>query len=360
MFGFRLFVILVVLPVFVHGEEWRAGGEGGVLTANLPKPARVFLPENWDGKSAMAAIFFYPWTGGDADIEMMRSHTGGRDFIIVGMPKREEGAFTYSPEIVKLEQLALREVRDKLAAEVRLDPARIFVAGFSKGGWLSALLLAHEPGLAGGLVLGGGWSDRQHSPPQKFKKPVYVYIGDGRMDGNFPPSLRASREFSALGGKVTLDVWPATGHALPPGGSEGMRQWLSLIGRGVAVRDEAGKWAAREWTRISATSDAVDEWEELRTFSSRPYTRMLGGEWTAKIDARLATLLKQPAVATEAALDRELSAIHLREIRDMRVTTLEAVGPKYEELAKRAAGTRTGRLAEHDAGRIKKLWSTVK
>ena len=43
----------------------------------------------------------------------------------------------------------------------------------------------------------------------------------------------------------------------------------------------------------------------------------------------------------------------------MKVTTLEAVGPRYEALARRAPDSAAGRLAAHDAGRIRKLWETV-
>jgi dienelactone hydrolase len=331
-----------------------------VQTPHLPKPARVFLPENWTATQAWPAIFFYPWTSGQADVAMMRAHTGGRDFIIVGMPPRDDAVFNYTPEAVTIEQTALREMRDTLAAEVRLDAGRVFVAGFSKGGWLSALLLAHEPGLAGGCVMGGGWVHRQHAVPRKFRSPVYVYVGTGRLDGNFPPSLLASREFARLGARVAFDAWPDTGHALPAGGiATGLCQWLALIARGTAVRDEAGRWAEEEWKRVAALNDPLAQRDELRRFGSRPFVRALGPEWSRRVEARLAELLRLPAVAAEAALERELFAIHEREIQDASVKTLGVVGPRYEELARRAPNSPTGKLARHHADLIKSLWATV-
>src|SRR5262245_50820617 len=64
--------------------DWRAGREHEIESANLPKPAKVYLPENWSAEKKWPVIFFYPWTGGRANTSVMRDHTGGRDFIVIG------------------------------------------------------------------------------------------------------------------------------------------------------------------------------------------------------------------------------------------------------------------------------------
>lgn len=343
----------------MFAAEWKPGAEFPLKTENLPSEARVFLPENWDAAKKWPAVFFYPGTAGQATTTLVREHTGGRDFIVVGMPSRDNGAFTYTPATLALEQTTLHEIRDRLAVDVNVDPARIFVSGFSKGGWMASLLLAHEPGLAGGCVLGGGWVVPQHAPPRKPTGPLYVYIGAGRMDGNFPPSLRAVREFSSLGARVTFEAWPDTRHAMPQDGSESLRQWFALVARGPSVSDEAGKWLDSELERIAKLDDAVAQWFALQRLATRPYSRALGAKSQTQIEARISALMRNPAVASESALDAELSAIHQREIQDMRVSTLEAVGPRYEALAAKAPNTPTGRLAAHDAARIKRLWETV-
>ena len=339
--------------------DWKAGAELPLKTEHLPSAARVFLPENWDAAKKWPTVFFYPGTAGEASTALIREHTGGRDFIVVGMPSRDNGAFSYTPATLALEQTTLHEIRDRLAAEVKLDPARVFVAGFSKGGWMSSLLLAHESGLAGGCILGGGWVVPQHVPPRKPSVPLYVYIGAGRLDGNFPPSLRASREFASLGARVTFEAWPDTRHAMPQGESESLRQWFSLLANGAAVNDAAAQWAEAELARIATIGVSVEQWSALRRLGARPYSRALGAKWQTQIDVCISELVKNPAVAAEAALDAELSAISQREIQDMRVTTLEAVGPRYEALAAQAPDSPTGRLAAHDAARIKRLWETV-
>lgn len=355
----RLLLLLLFLPAFALATDWKAGTEQSVTTPSLSKPARVFLPQDWTPDHSWPAIFFYAWTGGQADIETMRHHTEGRDFIIVGMPPRDDGPFSYTPEALRLEQKALAEMQGRLAHEIGLDPARVYIAGFSKGGWLSGLLLAHTPGLAGGCIMGGGWIEHQHEPPKKFTSPVYIYIGDGRLDGNYPPSLRASREFAKLGARITFDGWPDTGHAMPKGGSEGLRQWLALIARGAKAREEAARWASPELARIQALPDPIEQWTELRRFAARPFVRALAEEMSRPIAAHIAELQRQPSVATEAALLAELEAINDRETQDMKVTTLEAVGPRYEALAARSPNSPTGKLAAHDAARIKQLWKTV-
>jgi hypothetical protein len=77
------------------------------------------------------------------------------------------------------------------------------------------------------------------------------------------------------------------------------------------------------------------------------------------VEVKQAELLRRPVVAAEAALDRQLAAILDREIQDVSVKTLEVVGPRYEELARRAPDSPTGRLAQHHAELIKSLWATV-
>jgi predicted esterase len=356
----RALLLLLLLPVLAAAADWKAGTEQPLTTPSLPAVARVFLPEDWAPGRKWPVVFFYTWTAGKADIDMMREHTGGRDFIIVGVPPRDGGAFSYTPQSLQLEQKALAEMRDELAREVGLDPARVLVAGFSKGGWMSSLLLSHTPWLAGGCIMGGGWFEHHHEPPKKFSRPVYIYVGDGRLDGNYPPSLRATREFAALGARVTFDIWPGTGHALPEGGATGLRQWLALFARGVQTHDEALQWAEPELARIAALPDAVGRWYELRCFANLPYTRSLGEEFGKRVAAKIEETQRDPAVAAEAALAAELEAINTRETQDMKVTTLEAVGPRYEALAAKAPGSPAGRLAAHDAERIKTLWKTVK
>lgn len=351
--------LLLLLSPFLHATDWRPATEHPLDSPSLPKPARVFLPENWSPDRNWPAIFFYPWTGGEANLEVMRSHTANRDFIIVGLPPRQDGQFAYTAETVALEQESLREIRDRLAAETKLDPTRVYVAGFSKGGWLAGIMLAHEPSLAGGCVLGAGWIHHQHTAPKKITAPLYVYIGVGRFDGNFPASLRASQEFTKLGARVTLDVWPDLGHAKPKGGSEGLRQWLALIARGAEARPDAVKWTGQELTRISSLTEPVEEWSALRHLGTFPYAKAAGEDLTKKIRERLSTLERQPAIAAEASLLRELDAIHQREIQDIQVTTLEAVGPRYETLAKKSPHSIAGKLAVEDAARIEKLWEGV-
>jgi len=355
----RLLLLLLLLPSLTMAADWKAGAEQPLQTPSLKAPARVYLPEDWAAGRKWPAIFFYTWTGGKTDIDMMRRHTGGRDFIIVGVPPRDGGAFSYTPESLQLEQKALAELRDELGREVGLDPGRVFVAGFSKGGWMSSLLLCHTPWLAGGCIMGGGWFEHHHEPPKKFARPVYIYVGDGRLDGNYPPSLRATREFAALGARVTFDVWPATGHALPEGGATGLRQWLALIARGAQTHDEARAWADAEVVRIGALRDAVARWSELRRLANLPYSRSLGEEFAKGVGAKIAELQREPAVAAEAAQLAELEAINLRETQDMKVTTLETVGPRYEALAAKAPESPAGKLAAHDAERIRQLWKTV-
>lgn len=100
----------------------------------------------------------------------------------------------------------------KLIAEKQVDPARVYVTGYSMGGFGTFAMLANYPDLfAAGIPVCGGW-DVPDAP--KFKdKPLWVF--HGVEDDNVP--VQYSRDMVTAimqaGGHPQYTEYPGVGHA---------------------------------------------------------------------------------------------------------------------------------------------------
>jgi poly(3-hydroxybutyrate) depolymerase len=80
---------------------------------------------------------------------------------------------------MEAEVKVLRTVRDELVKRAGLDQRRVYVAGFSKGGWVSGLLLQKERWLAGAAILGAGHMYPLEAVPKPFGHEVPIFVGVG-------------------------------------------------------------------------------------------------------------------------------------------------------------------------------------
>ena len=301
------------------------------------------------------AIVYYHGTNGSPRIQLMREVTQGKEFLIVGMTYLNKGRFIQSDVNITAELSQLNKLKRVLTGEYNVDPSKIYVAGFSKGGWFSATLLERDHSLAGGLILGAGifHNKRPNITPKPFKTKKPIYIGVGRFDGNYPQSLAALLHFRKLGAQVTLEAWPDTQHAYPKDPPTSMRQWLQLQSGLTTLK--AKQWISLEEQRIDTIAEPIDQWYAIKALLERPFVKRQGEDVKNQLSAKLTDLAKDPTVHAEAAFVKTSQDILKRELRDRYVSTLEVILPRYEALAKKASGTRAGDIAEKDAARVRKL-----
>ncbi len=348
------------LPAGLEEIAWPA-----IEDARLP----LWTPDSAEARpdGGWPAIVYYHGTHGRPTIDLVRRATGGRDFVLVGMTYVQRGRFLQSEEGIAAELVQLTELKKVLVGKHQVDPARIHVAGFSKGGWFASLLLERDRSLAGGMVLGAGvFHSRQAPEVDRFDGAKQIYIGVGRRDGNYPQSLRALVHFRKLGAEVILEAWPRTGHAHPDKVPLGMAQWLRLQahgspdGGGRGLPPEASDWMARRSLEIRQIAKPVERWYAWKAFLEAPYVRVSPSGSEARLAReKLVKLEKKPLVEAEKRWEDELQAILRREMNDRYVTTLRRVRQRYRELSERAAGTMIGELARDDAERTAKLLGTA-
>lgn len=318
----------------------------------------VWKPDDLDPSRTHPAIVFYHGMGGQPTAEPIHRITRGKDFVLVGMAYRHQGRFTHTEPEIAAELGLLNAMKQTLTTGFAVDPKRIYVGGFSKGGWHSALLLDRDRSLAGGLILGSGITVARPEAP-KFTNPVPIFIGCGRYDGNYPPSLGALVYFRKLGAEVTQESWPDTAHAFPEDPPEGMRQWLRIQAATGDLAEEAATWIAARHTAINDIEEPVAQWFALEQFTSLPFVRKFGGAATEAARAKMALLSRDPKVAAEQHWRDESRRLLASESRDRLLTTLQAAARGYEQLAAKAKGTRAGTEALQDVERTRTLLKTT-
>lgn len=324
------------------------------LNTTLP----IWKPDDFDASKKYPAIVYFHGTGGKPNAAFIHEVTGGKGFVLVGMTYQNKGRFNYTVQEISDELGLLGALKKTLVGSLSVDPKRIYVGGFSKGGWHSAMLLDYDRELAGGLILGGGIFKKRASPV-KFGKAVPIYIGCGRYDGNYPPSIGALVCFRKLGADVTLEAWPETGHAHPQTPPEGMRQWLRIQAEEASLEKEATEWIKGRLAEINEIENPIAQWFAYDEFVTLPFVKNFGVEAAKIASGRIEGLLKTPTVAAEKKWRDVSRRILVRESGDRLVNTLQTASRAHHALAEKAMGTLAGAEAQRDFARTQKLLETA-
>ena len=342
----RILILLCLMSASVAAKTIELG------FPELKHRVKVALPDGHDPSKKYPAIFYYHGTGGTPDTSLIKHHIGNEAWIVVGMSYFQLGQFNMSREAMAKELTLLRSVKRHLQVKYGMDPAKCYVAGFSKGGWMADMLLQADTSLAGGVILGAGHLHKYHKTPIKYAKKKPVFIGVGRMDNNYPFALRGVLHHRKMGGQVTMEEWAALAHAFPGDGSLALTQWFAVQssvkpGHEAAIRKEMNGLLTE-----ASKLDAVKQWNELRRIRALPYSRLLGKDWLAQLDASIKKLEAQSRVKMEARALSQHRKLLFREITERSLKDLEKINFDYINLVADYHGTLQGELADKDRQRI--------
>ncbi|MGB6221230.1 alpha/beta hydrolase [Haloferula sp.] len=310
-------------------------------------PILVSLPDNHDPAKSWPAVFSYHGFNGRPNTRSTRAHTGARDWIVVGMSYTQPGKYHLEPEDIAAELKAFRHIRDELARTQGLDLKRVYASGYSKGGWMTDTLLQAEPGFAGGAILMGGHIPSPLSKPPPISKDTEVFIGIGRWDPNYIPSLKALVHYRGLGLTTSFEAWPELGHDFPSEGSPGLREWFTLQNGGkpddAALEKEVG-----EILKLPP----AEAWIALADFKERPFCNIEASEWPDKISAAQKDLEKDPQVAREAQIRSSHRQLLGREVKMRTLEDLRRIDAGYMKLSAISEGSPQAKDIVHDHRRI--------
>lgn len=207
---------------------------GVASLAALPSdPGHYFrvVPEGYDAsKKWPAVVFLHGWGGNFKFYPWWWSRFSEEHGVVVILPTYRMGGWWTERGV----QNALGAL-DETAAELSLDPRRVFLAGHSNGGMgLWAVQRARPEAFAGLVSISGALLDVSDAKPAA-RVPVLCLAGG--KDPNVPAaaSRRAAEAIRAAGGRAEFEELPEADHFLMATDAEAvygrLARFLGLRGR---------------------------------------------------------------------------------------------------------------------------------
>jgi predicted esterase len=204
------------------GDELLPGTETRIETPDTGGFFLLYLPDDYSPDRLWPVIFGYHGLGGSATTWPFRQATHGEGFLIAGMTYASEEYHRHllrnDPKLLDGEKAHFEEALRILSRLARVDAKKVFMGGFSQGGYSTTLLgEAMLERLAGLIVLGAGRYWTNGHPPQRrpiWRKPIFVGVGE-QDEMHRPRGQEAAAAYKRWGADVTLDEWPNTGHTFP-------------------------------------------------------------------------------------------------------------------------------------------------
>lgn len=169
----------------------------------------LYLPPNYSADQHWPVLFNFHGLNQSPTLWPFDELTERRGFVIVGMEYLTRG-------LAGIDRAAeaenLRRVLAIVSQWVSLDKQRLFIGGFSKGGWHASQLVERTSELwAGAVILGAG---RSASPDASGMKNKLVFIGIGELDGEHQAAAAAADFYRRIGARVTFASFAGVAHSV--------------------------------------------------------------------------------------------------------------------------------------------------
>ena len=213
----------------------RPGRDTRVELAEVGGHIMVYVPADYTRDRSWPLIFCYHGQNGRPTSWPFKEVTDGRGFIVVGMgyqkPPAERMTTRQFDAYVASEVAAMRAAGAYVARRLNVDRKRLFIGGFSKGGWSTSTIAEASLGTWAGICILGAGRHRFHLPlrqPRGIRgKPIY--IGVGQRDTNRPHGESGAKFYRKAGARVTYEEYPGLGHQMKTD-SRVLREWLRELG----------------------------------------------------------------------------------------------------------------------------------
>lgn len=356
-------VTLLAALGFAWAEELRPfepGHEAEVDWLPTKKHARVYLPKDYNDQRAWPLIVFYHGTGGSPTTGMMRHYTREKGFIVVGMAYGSDPMF-FGAENISTETRHIALIRERLGQVVKLD-GRVYIGGFSLGGWTSDLITRRGvPGLAGSLIMAAGKHpgdlDAVVKPKELAPQPQAsgpVYIGLGQYDGNFVYALRAVELYRKRNQLVTFDEFLGRGHESPRE-TELLYQWLTIESLNDPKKRaaEAARWFDGKWADSEKIEAPLTRYLYLKHMSGAPFARYLDSSRRAQLLGTIHKASGSPDFAAEFKIRDGYFTLLNREKDSVRPGELIPLMQEYHRLYLSKQASHYGQRAGLDVLRLR-------
>ena len=242
------FLAILLCWQTLSAQDFTAGQESTVPwpdTAN--KEIKVYLPENYSKDKKWPVIFYFHGMNGKPDTGLFQKYTAKKDFIIVSLDYFVKGTQRFANEketraYYQKEFKNIMAVKTALQSKISIDPKKLFLAGVSKGGWMSSVIAeTHLTSFSGVIIfLAGKMGGPKRPTVMPNRAGIPVYVGVGEQDGNFIAGVAAVSHFKPFRANVTLEVFDGLGHTMPDDVPAAFSQWLDL--QRPDAEPEVNKW----------------------------------------------------------------------------------------------------------------------
>ena len=181
----------------------------------------LYLPPDYSADQRWPILFNFHGLNQAPTLWPFAELTEHRGFIIVGMEYLRRGLEGINRAA---EAENLKRVLATVSQWVSLDEQRLFVGGFSKGGWHTSQIAERTADIwAGVLILGAG---RSASPDASGLKDKPVFIGIGEFDGENGSAAAAADFYRGIGAQVTFVRFAGIAHSVDVENRE-LKKWLA-------------------------------------------------------------------------------------------------------------------------------------
>ena len=365
------FSLALLLMGRVVGQDYAPGTETRLEIPGFENQVIVYVPQDYTADREWPIVHHYHGTNGKPTVGIPRLYTRGKGFVIVGMDFTERGNSPVTKEFYQNELKAIADTHRLVGQHVRIDGNRVYVGGFSKGGWVSSRLAeSYMPDLSGAYVLGAGQAPYTVDRPIQLRKKRSLYIGVGQLEINYPWGVMAIDHFDSLGFQVTFEAYPGLGHSMPTqqSGADPFRrvsthflQWWDVErhrDQPAPLREPVQNWFGAIG-RLAADTEVSTNARYLAVYRSRraPFYHYLNQEQRQALAGWLKELSAVPSVQKEITAQSRFFQLIERENSNRTFSTLLSVATEYHEAYARNAETYHGALAGLCSERLRKQLS---
>lgn len=318
------------------------------------KKFSVFVPKDWTPNRKWPTIVYYPGVFGSPNTRVMEDFTHQKDWVIISLSGITNDVFDYNEALVRKELAVCQSIIKAMTPKLNLDPERLVISGYSKGGWIATMFVDRDHSFSGAVVMGAGANLNQKYTPKRFAKPTSIYIGVGQEDGNYVFSLRAKPYWRKLGARVTFDEYPGMGHDGPPFRKDlrgYLEQWLR-IAAGMEDKASATNWLREQLAALKKEDDLLKRYLAYEKLLEAPFLHLVDENVRKHIDGQLTALRKLPALATEWKAEQVYRNIMRREVKVTSLKQLRSCQQAFDKLAKSYPDTHYGQRARKDVPRV--------
>lgn len=220
-------------PLHAQAREKKVDGH--------PNTYVLGLPSGYSGARKWPLLILLHGSGDRAEnmFPLWRTPELTKSVIVVALNSRNPQGWDGDDE------KAILDLIPQLSKEQSVDPAQIWIGGFSAGGFMAAAVeVQHHKVFAGAIIMGSGdvYAQRFKDDYKVAALEGHFYLFVGEKDPNNPVMKQTDRNLDAYGCKDKRFVEaPGIGHTYRPGDVQDIGKWLVSAIQKVAIASELGR-----------------------------------------------------------------------------------------------------------------------